>query len=84
MNTPEDRAVQKVASVAPATVTKVSRLVLEPTRRKYNRRESAPAPELHTHIKVVPMLWEAAQAACRPGEHLVIVDETTVITEYDR
>jgi hypothetical protein len=84
MPNPEDLRVQKVASVAPATVTQVSRQVLEPVKRKYNRRKSAPAPELHTHIKWPPERWAELVAAVRPGERWVLDSATEAHTEYIR
>jgi hypothetical protein len=83
MNAPKDQKVQKVASVAPATVTQVSRQVLEPVKRKYNRRESAPAPELHTHIKVDERVMEVARNALASDDNtyttVEIIDAETVI-----
>jgi len=83
-STPPDQKVQKVASVAPATVTQVSKQVLEPVKRKYKpRRTVTAAPEL-THIKWPEERWAEAQALVRPGERLVIDSATEAHTEYIR
>lgn len=80
MTDPKDQKVQKVASVAPATVTQVSKQVLEPVKRKYTRRTVTAQPELHTDIRVHPMLWARVQDILSEGSYtkVEIIDNETV------
>lgn len=59
------------------------KVIRKKTTKKRKPRVAAKAEPLHTEIKVDPDVWAKAKEVCRKGEHLVIVDETTVITEYD-
>lgn len=87
MNGIKDPVIPQVATVAPETVTTFSKEVLDaPVKKKrgpYKKREKKVEPELHTDIKVHPEVWAMAKQTCRKGEHLVIIDENTVVTEYD-
>jgi hypothetical protein len=80
MQDPKDQQVQEVASVAPATVTQVSKQVLEPVKRKYKPRRTVTAePELHTDIKVHPMVWAKVKEILAEGSYtkVEIVDNET-------
>lgn len=70
---------QEATAELPPPVKKIVRK----TTKKHKPRVKAKAEPLHTEIKVNPDVWAKAKEVCRPGEHLVIIDETTVITEYD-
>jgi len=72
--------VQKRASVAPRTVTAVSRGEVGPTPRQPRKRAQNRSQPVHTHVKVDRRVMTAAKKLCTGSyTRIEIVDHETVI-----
>lgn len=81
---PSESSVQKVASLHEKAVQAVAEgKTLAPPKKRRRRAPAAPPPPLDKHIKVLPLVWEAANKIIEDKGNwyleIEIVDDETVI-----